>query len=207
MENSEFVMDDEVLEYFNQEIAELRGELRLAEGQTHIRREQAYSYSSSTSLYALPADFWEILSVEATIGGIVRRLEPFMEAERARLLNAQLYPYTSSPQYRLTENQIEILPSTQAFDFTLRYAPSEPRLVLGRVPPDKFDGYNGYEMAAIYGTCATCLSKEESDPSFYLALKDRILRLIRSLAAQRDASNPERVTDVIGLGDTIMFWT
>jgi hypothetical protein len=199
MENSEFVTDEEILEYWNQENAELRGELRLAEGQTHVRRSQVYNYVSGTLTYALPDDFWELLSVEARIGGISRRLEPFMEVERARLLNAQLYAYSASPQYRIEENQIELLPSTQSFEFTIRYAPNSPRLVLGRIPPDEFDGYNGYEMVPIYGTCATVLSKEESDPSFYLGLKDRLLRLIRSLAAQRDASSPERVTDVVGL--------
>ena len=200
MENSDFVTDPEILEYFNQEVAELRGEMRLAEGQPHIRRVQPYTFTTASSLYPLPSDFWEVLGVEADLGGVTRRLEPFMESERARLTNSQFVPYYSSPMFRVYENQIEILPATQNFDFRVRYAPSSPRLQLGRIPPDEFDGYNGYELAPIYGACATCLQKEESDPGFYLAQKERIIRLIRSLAAQRDASSPERVQDVTGLG-------
>lgn len=198
MENSEFVTDDEVIEYFNQEVAELRGELRIAEGHPHVRRTQSYTYDPADPTYDLPEDFWEIIGVDATIGGLTRRLEPFMEVERARLLNTQLHPYASSPMYRVYENEIEILPATQAFTFNLRYAPSEPRLQVGRIPPDQFDGYNGYELAPIYGVCATILQKEESDSGFYERQKERILRLIRSLAAQRDASAPERVSDVVG---------
>jgi len=149
------------------------------------------------------ADFWELLSVEVNINGIRRQIEPFMENERASLTNAQLYAWTASPRYRVMAGNIEFLPVTQAFTATIYYAPFTPRLVLGANPPDSMDGFNGYEVACIYGATATCLAKEESDPSYYLQLKERILTLIRALAAQRDASHPERVTDVVGLDSVI----
>ena len=193
-----FVTDPEILEWLNQELAELRGHLRMNEGQPHKRLSKDIACTAGTSLYDLPLDFWELLSVEAVIGGRTRMMEPFMENERADLSNGAFFATIISPMYRIANNQIEILPASQDFTITVRYAPNEGRLRLGQVPPDTVDGYNGYEIAAVYGATASCLEKEKLDPSFYEGRKMRILAQIDALAAQRDAGRPERVTDVTG---------
>ena len=198
MVDSEFVTRPEVCEYLNQEFAELRGHLRMNEGQPHKRLSRDIAVESGRRLYDLPDDFWELLSVEALIGGRTRMLEPFMENERAGLSNGPFYATFVSPMYRIANNQIEILPPDQSFTMTIRYAPSEGRYRLLQTPPDMVDGYNGYEISAVYGATAVCLEKEKSDPSFYAMQKDKILRHIDALAAQRDAGRPERVTDVTG---------
>lgn len=195
MVDSEFVDDDEIIEYGNQEIAELRGALRLNEGQPHEVLVKDIEVTSASQLYDLPVDFWELLSCKVTIGGRKRMLDPFMENERAQLEGPFII---DAPMYRLQNNQIEFLPVSQAFTAQIRYAPRSGRMRLGQTPPDSFDGYNGYEMAAIYGTCATCLTKEGSDPSFYEGKKRELMIQIKALAAQRDAGKPERVTDVTG---------
>lgn len=196
LEESDFVTDEEILEYLNQELAELRGRLRMNEGQVHEVLSKDIAVVADTEAYDLPLDFWELLSVNATIGGRPRTLEPFMESERADLLAGPFYSTVLSPMYRVMGTKIEFLPASQDFTATIRYAPNTGRLRLGQVPPDKVDGYNGYEVAAIYGAVAICNAKEETDPSFYLAQKDRILKQIDALAAQRDAGRPERVSDV-----------
>lgn len=198
MENSEFVEDFEILEYLNQELAELHGRIILAEGQPFFRSSTTISVTAGTSLYNLPADFFDLQELTATIGGHRVTLQPFMAGERAALQDSPLYVYRQSPMYRIQGSQIEILPSTLTYTATLYYRKRSPRLVLGATPADTFDGYNGWEVAAIYGTVAICLQKEESDPSFYLAQKERILKHIDAMAARRDASHPERVTDVTG---------
>lgn len=197
MENSEFVTDDEITEYLNQEFAELVTRLTMNEGQPHFMSTTTISVEVGTTLYDLPADFWKVLRVTSTVDGVTRDMTPFMEGERADLTNTQYFAaaFTGGPRYRVQADNIEILPVTRAFDVDLRYVRSTPRLVEDE---DTFDGFNGYEVAAIYGACATVLAKEESDPSFYQMLKDRIYRQIDAAAAQRDASHPERVTDVTG---------
>jgi hypothetical protein len=195
MENSEFVTDSEITEYLNQELAELHARLVANEGQPHFRSSTPIAVTAGTTLYPLPADFWKVQEITASIGGIQRNLEPFMTNERARLLNAQLYAYSASPQYRVQAGNIEFLPSTQSFTATLFYVKASPRLSSGG---DVVDGFNGYEIAAVYGAVAACLQKEESDASFYVAQKERILRHIDAVQA-RDGSHPERVTDVVGL--------
>lgn len=208
MEDSDFVSDDEVLEYINQERAELTWHLRLNEGQPHAFSSVDIPVVAGTVSYTIAtyaSDFWELLGAKCVIGGVAREMEPFMEAERSSLQNTQLVvPYTSTPRYRISGNTIDVLPSTQTFTMTLRYVPCALRMTLGVVPQDSMDGYNGYELACIYGAVATCLAKEESDPSFYEQRKAAIYRLIDAMAAQRDAGHPERVTDAVGL-DTVFY--
>jgi hypothetical protein len=201
MEFSELLTDAEIIEIANQEITELRGALRLNEGQPHEVLRKTYSVTSDSALYTLPTDFWELLSIKVTIGGRPRMLDPFMENERADLEAGPFLATVTSPMYRLQGNQIEFLPVNQAFTAEMRYAPRSGRMRLGQVPPDSFDGYNGYEVAVIYGTCAVCKEKELVDPSFYEGRKQRIMVQIKALAAQRDAGKPERVTDVTGALD------
>lgn len=192
-ENSTFVTDAEITEYLNQELAELWARLVQGEGAPHFRSSSTISVTSGTALYSLPADFWRLQEVTATINGITGALHPFMAMEHGTLQNKGPWGPWSPVRYRVQADQIEFLPATQSFTATLYYSPNCPRLVNNT---DTFDGFNGYEMAAIYGTCATIAQKEESDPAFFLAQKDRILAFIDSLAAQRDASHPERVQDV-----------
>ena len=192
-ENSTFVTDAELTEYLNQELAELWGRLVLNQGQPHLRSSTSVSVVSGTALYALPADFWTLQEVTGTQNGVTGSILPFSAAEHAILTNGSALLPFGSVRYRIQASNIEFRPATESFTATVYYTPCQPRLSAGA---DTFDGFNGYEVAAIYGVCATVLAKEESDPSFYAGQKERICRHIVALAAHRDMSNPERVNDV-----------
>lgn len=196
MVGSDFVSDDEVLELFNQEIAELRGVIRRAEGQPYVRAEHDITVTAGSSTYPLPDSFAELLSVKRVYAGRTVELKPFMEFERSGLGGA---PAEGAPTwYRLNGDNIDFLPATVGAEITIAYIPTEDRLQFAPGTPNTFDGVMGYEVAAIYGAVAACLQKEESDPSFYLGQKDRIIRHIQAMAAQRDGGQPERVQDVVG---------
>lgn len=205
MENSEFVTDDEITEYLNQELAELHAKLTASEGQPHFISTTTVSVTVGTTLYALPADFWKVLRCVATVDSIARDMEPFMEGERASLMNTQYFTATFSggPRYRVQGDNLEVLPVNRAFTIELRYIRACPRLV---EDGDTTDGFNGYEVAALHGACAMVKEKEMTSPAFFQGLKDRIYRTIDALAAQRDASHPERVTDVVGWADFDREW-
>ena len=194
MENSTFVTDAEITEILNQELAELWNELVLNEGQPFYRNLLTIAVTAGTALYSLPADFLEVQQVEATVNGISGCLRPFMQNERAWLRNNQSWHPNMPVMYRIQGANIEFLPSDYAFSAALYYTPCQPRLVNGA---DTFDGFNGYESAAINGTVATMLAKEESDPSYWLQMRERVYITIRAMASRRDASNPERVQDVL----------
>lgn len=197
LEFSTFVTDDEIDENLNEEYAELIARLISNEGQPHFVSTTTLNITQGTTLYPLPSDFWRLLRIVSTFDGITRDMEPFMEGERAGLLNTEYFSSTFSPgpRYRLQADNIEILPVSRAFTVELRYIHSCPILV---DDADTADGYNGYEQAMIAGACALVREKEQTDPSFFERRKDRIYQLIDAWAHSRDASHPERVTDVVG---------
>ena len=205
MENSTFVTDAEITEYLNQELAELWSRLTQGGGQPHYRSLSTISVTAGTSLYALPSDFWILQGVEATIDNITGPLMPFMPLERGLLSTASPWGTLSPVRYRLQAGNIEFLPSSWTFSARVYYTQASPRLSAGS---DTFDGFNGYEVAAIYGVCATLQAKEETDPSFYSAQRERIYNHIESLSGQRDMSATERVQDVISnsLDDLQPWW-
>ncbi len=193
MENSEFVTDAELTEYLNQELAELCSRLGLEQGQPFFRASTPFTVTVGTALYALPADFFMIQHVEATINGCTGPLRPFMQSEHAGLTSSTGWPAGPPVMYRVQGDNIEFLPATRAFTATVYYTPRQARLTAGS---DTFDGFNGFEVAAIYGACATVLQKEDADPGFYLGQKERIYKHIDALATARDNA-PERVQDVM----------
>lgn len=202
-ENSTFVTDAELTEYLNQSLAELWTRLIQCQGQPLYRSSTTYTVTSSTSLQALPSDFFAVQEVTATIGGFSGALQPFMASERGYLKNGAIWTPECGVQYRIQAGNIEFLPASQSFTAQLFYSPTQPRLSAGS---DTFDGFGGWEMAAIYDTCAVVAAKEESDPGFHIAQRERIYSHIETLAAQRDASNPERVQEVIGVSDSMGWW-
>ncbi len=194
-EESTFVTDAELTEYLNQSLADLWTRLIQCQGQPLYRSSTTYTVTSSTSLQALPADFFAVQEVTATIGGFSGALTPFMAAERGYLRNAAVWNPMCGVQYRCQAGNIEFLPASQSFTATLFYSPTQPRLTAGS---DTFDGFGGWEMAAIYDVCAIVAAKEETDPGFHISQRERIYKQIETMAAQRDAANPERVQEVIG---------
>jgi hypothetical protein len=196
-ENSTFVTDAELTEYLNQELAELWTRLVLNQGQPHFRSSTTIPVVPPTTLYALPSDFWTLQEVTATANGVTGTMQSFGLTEHGPLTSAGIYAPWGPARYRVQAGNIEFLPASESFTATVYYSPCQPRLTTGS---DTFDGFNGYEVAAIYGVCATVLAKEETDPSFYMGLKQGIYRTIEAAAASRDMANPERVADVSNEG-------
>src|SRR5690349_4605248 len=118
-ENSTFVTDAELTEYLNQELAELWGRLVYNQGQPHLRSSTTVDVTAGTALYPLPADFWSMQEVTATINGVTGFVQPFMVSERAALSSETAQLIYSPIRYRIVADNIEFLPSTQSFTATL----------------------------------------------------------------------------------------
>lgn len=193
METSTFVTDAELTGYLNTALADLWGRLVLNQSQPFYRSQTTIDVVLGQNLYPLPADFLTLQEVTATLGGVTGSLRPFMPAEHGPLSSLPARLSSVPTLYRVQGDNIEFQPVTQAFTATVYYSPCQPVL---DDPSDTFDGFNGWELAAIYDVCATVAAKEESDPSFFLAQRDRMYAQIDRLAAYRDMANPERVQDV-----------
>jgi hypothetical protein len=197
MEGSGFVTDARITEWLNQELAALWNVLLFEGTQPFYRAQQDYTVTPATSLQALPASFLEVQQVEVNVNGAVGCIMPFMPNERAWLRDRQAWLSLHPLRYRIQAVNIEFLPALFDFTATLFYSPSQPRLV---DPADTFDGFNGYEVAAIYGVTAKMLAKESSheDAAFWRNLKAEAYEQIRTAAARRDVAYPDRVQDVMG---------
>ena len=208
MENSTFCTDTEIEELLNQELAELYNHIWTGEDKPHYRNQRVYTVASaSDALQALPIDFLSVQEVMCTYNGYTYNMLPFMASEHASYQNQQWVTYVGPPAYRIQAGNIEFAPVQIGYEVTLFYTPCLSRLVN---PSDTFDGINGWEVAAIYGTVAQMLQKQESDPSFYESRKARILGDVDAWTAKRDAANPERIQETVspydyaGVGP---FWT
>lgn len=201
MENSLFITAAEVREYLNYALADLYDLLVKARAQEFYRSTFTINTVNGTATYALPTDFYELTSVDITLGSnIVLTARPYMEAERNRF---RWYPgwfYNQPVYYRLQGNSIGFIPvPSGAFTVTLNYYPTFTKFATnGTQDASTFDGVNGWEEYAVWKAAADCIAKEENDPAYALGKVAELRARIEGLAALRDAGNAERVHDVTG---------
>lgn len=187
-----FITDAELNEYINDSYTELYDLLCSSGGQEYFLSTSTISVTSSTDVYALPADFYRLLGLSANVAtGNPYPLRPFNFNER----NA--YPRggwgASRMQYRVRGSNIQFIPyPTASITLTLYYIPACPVLTDVSVAQD---GVNGWDELLSIDAAIKCLAKEESDASLLMAQKDRLIARIIANAPNRDASTPERVTD------------
>ncbi len=145
---------------------------------------------------SLPFNFARLLGVDAQLNGVTSSLRKFTFRDRNLFAG---YPYTARPfgppaMYRLIGQQIQIMPiPITGTVITLWYTPTITQLVND---PDTFDSVEGWAEFATWFAVAAALAKEESDNSFAMQMKNDIMQRCMSDAGQRDAAEPERVTDV-----------
>lgn len=172
--SSTFITDAELTEYINGSIADLFDRLVASRGMDYYEKVPPYSFTTvgGTSLYSLPADFYQLILCEATIGSYTVPLQPFALVERGRL----------SQQ-----------PVQGGLVVTVRYVPTCPRLVNDS---DTFDGFNGWEEFVILDAALKCREKEETDATDFQARLARMVQRLDRMAPDRDAGMGQRFTDV-----------
>jgi hypothetical protein len=201
MESSQFVTDAEVTEYLNQSIAELYDLVLAARGEEYYSASGSFSTSPGIQTYSLPASFMQLLGVDVTLGGVTFTITPYNFAARNafnqwRAWTAMAWGPGQAVYYRLQASNISFIPTpTGVYTVNLWYVPCATRL---SGPGDTFDGFNGWEEYVVVDAAMKCLEKEESDVSQLAARKMSLTARIQGMAGNRDAGNPETVSDVMG---------
>jgi hypothetical protein len=160
-----------------------------------------YTYTTvgNQNLYPLPPDFYKSLLVEVALNpGDPNSWVTLRKFERIQQ-NLWNYPnvYTfygiTNMRYRFTGTNLHIVPMPQAGQ-TLRlwYAPRPADLVNDM---DIVDGLSGWEEYVIADVCIKALTKEETDCQVFMAQKAALLQRIEAAAENRDAGEPETVSD------------
>lgn len=194
LENSGFVTDAELTDLINRAVAELHDVLAGINGDMRLEKESSITTSANTRTYALPSDFLTVTSVwfDAGTGQLVK-IEPYMPREAQDDWQASGWSYLSRVTYRLQGANIRFVPLPSGrYTVTLKYIPTSTVLSSGG---DTIDSVNGWDEWVLAQVCALVCAKSESDPSFWMAERDRQLHRIRH-AAERTVDGPQRIQDV-----------
>lgn len=185
-ENSNFVTDAQIIDWLNTYLAELYDLLVAVYEDYSIATVDLALTGASTQ--ALPADFYKLISIAALEGSNEAPLKKFHFGQ------SRVYSQSSRPHYRIVGDNLEFKPTPNAGVIVrLRYIPVCPKLVN---TTDTFDGKNRWEEYAVQAVAAQIAIKEESDPSPYMTIQDRLKKRLVEMAANRDLANCERIIDV-----------
>lgn len=197
MENSTFIADSELTTMINASAAELY-DLLIGVYEDYNLTSQNVSIVPNTDTYSLPTDFYKLRGVDLVLDnlGNAVTMKPFNFNER----NAYLFTPTWNVvglnylRYHIQGNNIRFVPVPNTSQtMKLWYIPAITRLVQDS---DTLDGVNGYEEYVVLDAAIKMRVKEESDVQELMIQKQAMKQRIESMAQNRDAGMPEKVSDV-----------
>lgn len=205
MENSEFVSDSELNNYINSSIAELHDILIQAYGTNYFTKTYLFTTTANTDSYALPADFYKLDGLDAKLNGSNwTGLKRFNFPERNRFSDSAPWNRfgTKFLYYRVVGSNIVFTPTPDAgTQMRLWYSPVAAKLSLDT---DVLNDINQYVEYVIVDAAIKMMQKEESDVSVLFAQKQALVKRIQEAAQNRDAGEPESVSDIYA--DNTEWW-
>lgn len=196
-EDSTFVTDSELTSYVNSSIAELHDILVQAYGSDYFLAETSFTTVADQNSYSLPADFYKVRGVDIRLNGsdwfTIRKFK-FNERNKYSDFGAWTLLGVSAARYRVMGSNIRFTPSPDgAYEVKLWYVPVATKLV---ADTDELSDYNAYSEYVIVDAAIKMMLKEESDASSLYQIKRDLKKRIEEAANNRDASEPESVTDI-----------
>jgi hypothetical protein len=214
MEESTFVTDSELTTYLNDSIAELHDLLIGAYNEEYYMESVEFTTVSQQLDYDLPdgtnynaaAQFYKLRGVDSKINDndwqTVKRFNFNRRNEDVNTPVARLagLPYL---EYRIVGSKIRFNRMPDAgTQIRLWYHPVAQTL---STDTDAFDDINGYADYVVVDAAIKMLNKEESDVTVLLAQKEALRTRIKEMAQNRDANEPESVSDIYA-EDSDYYW-
>lgn len=204
MENSQFIDDVELSAYINQSIAEFYDLLIGAYSSDYNVDVHNFTTVPGQDSYPLPATFYKLRGLDAQLNANYwTTLRPFNFNERNRNQQGTLNALTEpAVRYRLLGSNLKlsILPDGNS-PMRLWFIPQAPQLV---ADTDLLQDVNHFGEYVIVDAAIKMLAKEESDVSVLMAQKAEIKRRVIDMAQNRDAGQPESVSDIYAENDD--YW-
>ena len=199
--NSKFFTNPELNEYLSKSYKELYDILIQKFGDDYyVADPYEFTTNGADSFYDVPEDFYKGLGVDASYNGgagngwITLRQFMFQERNAYTMPNYQAFYGITNLRYRFYNNAIWFTPQPIAGQLCrLFYIPRPNDL---SDDADTVDGVSGWEEYIICDAAIKCMVKEESDPSDFAAQKLALLQRIESAAENRNAGQPQTVSDV-----------
>lgn len=205
--NSNFVSDPELVTYINSSIAELQDLLISSYGNDYYVSSSVFNTVANTDSYALPADFYKLLGVDAKINGNDKfSLRPFNFNERNRNDSFSSWGLMTGPsvRYRIRGDNLVFSPQPEGiFEITMWYVPLAVKLV---DDTDTLADLNQYAEYVIVDAAIKMMQKEESDIQVLALQKGALVKRIQEMAQNRDAGQPESVSDIYAENNDYYFY-
>jgi len=205
MLESQFVTDSELNSYINASMAELHDLLIAAYNEEYYMESVEFSAVQDQIDYDLPngtnynnaQKFYKLrgfdIKVENDVWTNCHRFNfnRRNEDQAAFAFNMLGIPYLD---YRIVGSKIRFnrTPDVNS-QFRLWY---NPKVVVLVNDADIFDDINGYAEYVVVDAAIKMLQKEESDVTVLMVQKEALRARIQTMAQNRDANEPESVTDI-----------
>ncbi len=204
MVKSKFVTEAELKGYVNASVKELYDLLVSTFDDYYTAEPLEFELTGVEDGYNLPDDFYKLRGLDRQIDSAsatwftVHNFN-FEERNRYNQFTAIRSSYPAI-RYRVMGSSdlegngfIKIIPKAGAGGtYRMWYVPKCPTLV---ADGDEFNGINGWEEYVIVDCAIKMLEKQEDDVSVFLAQKKALIERIEAMAPNRDAGEPERITD------------
>jgi hypothetical protein len=197
MVNSSFISDAELLSMINASYAELYDLMVQTYEDYYITSSTFTLTSSDNGIEALPADFSKLKGVDYSVGGDYITLYPYnWNTRNSRQYNRRVRT-DYNRTYKILGSDLRIEPRDNATgDYQLWYIPSFTPLVATTDTVDSQMTRNGWEEYIVVDVAIKMLAKEESNTAHLEREKKALKQRIESAAGDRDADQPEYVSDV-----------
>lgn len=199
--NSQFFTDAELNTYLSKSYKELYDILIQKFGDDYyVAAPYEFTTDGTEDTYDLPEDFYKLLGVDASYNGgagngwVTLRQFMFQERNAYTLPNYQAFYGITNLRYRLRDDTLWFTPVPAGGQLLRMFYIPRPNDL--DEDADTVDGVSGWEEYIICDAAIKCMVKEESDPSSFMAQKMALLQRIESAAENRNAGQPQTVSDV-----------
>jgi hypothetical protein len=210
MENSQFVTDSELTTYINASIAELQDLLISTYGTQYFTINATFSTVAQQKDYSLDTvapNMYKLEGVDAKINSSdFFTLRPFNFNERNRNDSFSSWGLLTGPtiRYRLVGSNLSFSPAPDgAYQIKVWYVPFAPKLA---ADSDTLNDYNQYSEYVIVDAAIKMMQKEESDVQVLAMQKAALIKRIVEMAQNRDAGQPESVSDIYAENNDYYFY-
>lgn len=208
--NSNFVTNSEWNSYINQSYFELYDLLIDAYEDYYVAEPYVITTTGNTQMYDLPSDFYKLLGVDLGLAGGANgyvTVQQFNFIARNRYVYPQLtsnYLGVFNLRYRLMGDKLMFIPEPSGGQYIrIWYIPRLNEVVQDQ---DILDGISGWTEYIIVDAAIKALQKEEQDVSVLLLQKQALIKRIEETAVNRDAGQPNTISDARSFGQRWGDW-
>ncbi len=204
MENSEFISPEELLSYINQSYAELY-DILVGRFEDYYTLNTTIVVPNGSSQIPLPTDFYKLRGVDLALDSSENNYTPvprfnfnnrnIRNANVSRLLSGQF-----NISYRIVGDNVELVPTDSSQGtYRIWYVPIYTPLVLDTDTVVASVSNQGWHEYIIIDAAIKMLDKEESSTTHLEKQRAALEKRIESMGRNRDANQPETISDITGL--------